>query len=94
MEERTFRYGGFPFLFVISLLNESDIGPRTLCNACGLVYAKLVCIFHDMSSHFFVLIFIIIIIIRLKKGLKKKSSIRIKNLSTVATKVLVAGVLT
>ena len=46
------------FLFV----NKPDtgIGPRTLCNACGLVYAKLVCIFYGTEQSFLLILFIII----------------------------------
>jgi hypothetical protein len=70
--ERTFRYGRFPPppFFSSFLNNKSDIGPRTLCNACGLVYAKLVCIFHGTSV--ILLIFIYLLLSKIKKRFKEK----------------------
>ena len=47
-----------PFFFSLTKL-INGIGPRTLCNACGLVYAKLVRILHG-TEHPFLLILIII----------------------------------
>jgi hypothetical protein len=57
--ERTSRYRRFSFFFSsYFFLKKTNLtlGPRTLCNACGLVYAKLVCnsfFFMARARHFY-----------------------------------------
>ena len=60
------------FFFSPFFLNKSDIGPRTLCNACGLVYAKLVCIISFMARAVIFYSSMLLLLSQIKKRFKEK----------------------